>query len=82
MHTNLETIVTNFNEARGGDDNSKALQGTSDIGKVKRAVYSAVVLVVTCTGCVTMLQILKVLNVHNDSLSFIESKSRCVLLLA
>jgi hypothetical protein len=35
MHSNLETIVTGFNEARGGDeDSSKALEGTSDIGKV------------------------------------------------
>lgn len=35
MHTNLETIVTDFNEARGGDeDGAQALEGASDIGKV------------------------------------------------
>ena len=35
MHTNLETIVTDFNEARGGDeeDSAQALEGASDIGK-------------------------------------------------
>lgn len=54
MHSNLESIVTDFNEARGGgEDSAEALDGSSDISKI-----------------------LKVLNVHNDSLSFIEAKSR------
>lgn len=37
MHTNLETIVTDFNEARGGSEESEeSLEGASDIGKVGR----------------------------------------------
>ena len=36
MHSNLESIITDFNEARGGDeDNIKALDGASDVGKVR-----------------------------------------------